>query len=126
MRKPQTPKEVIEEQHKIHMTIILIMGVIILLLVRVYDFKEVVVTHLKKTHTFKITHAKMLEVNKQEPVYSAAPCDHTVLKRGHHWNDVEVQALDDVDCVKVAKKKDVLGLLRSMGPQQPHQLLISP
>ncbi|XP_072035963.1 uncharacterized protein [Amphiura filiformis] len=85
-----------------------------------YDFKGAADTHLKKAHSFKITEQKKLEVNKAGPVkifnhYTAAPCEHTVLKRGHRWNGINVQALEDTNCVKPAKKKDVKGLLQSMG-----------
>ena len=85
-----------------------------------YNFKDVPATHLKTQHSFKITEAKILEVTKSAPVkvynhYSAAPCEHAILKRGHQWNNMEISPLDNTNCVKPAKKRDVLGLLGDMG-----------
>ncbi len=89
----------------------------------VYDFKEVADQNIKKPPTFKISEVKVLGVGPPPaPVivknfYNAAGSPHTLLKRGRNWPTLEAAPLEDTNCVKTAKKRDVKHLLAAMGQE---------
>ncbi|XP_072017397.1 uncharacterized protein [Amphiura filiformis] len=94
----------------------------------VFDFKKVADANLKKPPTFKITETKIREVAPPpapltvKNFYNAGGCQHTLLKRGKNWRALEAAPLDDTDCVKLAKKRDVKGLLIAMGQENNEEI----
>ncbi|XP_041362796.1 short transient receptor potential channel 7-like [Gigantopelta aegis] len=61
----------------------------------------------------------MLQVSKNKfgfkTVYAGEFCQHSFLKKGKKWAQFNPPLLPDINCVKEAKKQDVMKLLEEMG-----------
>ncbi len=62
------------------------------------------------------------ESSRSSPVivknfYNAAGSQHTLLKRGRNWQTLEAAPLEDTNCVKTAKKRDVKHLMAAVGQE---------
>lgn len=83
------------------------------------DFKKAAAAVLRSTRSFKISQARMLEVNGNElglkTAFNGDFCQHAILKRGKNWAQFKPANLPLVSTVKRAKKKDVLSLLEGIG-----------
>lgn len=84
-----------------------------------YDFKAAAAKHCSSTRSFKISDAKVLEISGDKvgfkQMYSGDFCHHTLLKRGRRWETFKPALAPVVNCVKKAKKDDVLKLLGELG-----------
>ena len=88
-----------------------------------YDFKTAAGKHCASARSFKISDAKVLEINSDrvgfEPQYSGEFCYHSLLKRGKkQWETFKPALAPKVNCVKEAKKADVLKLLEELGASE--------
>lgn len=84
-----------------------------------YDYKSAAASYCKSQRSFKISDAKMLRVNSDKvgfkQVYGGDFCDHAILKRGKKWDNFRPAVSPQVNCVKTAKKDDVLKLIGEIG-----------
>ena len=82
-----------------------------------YDFKTEAATFTKTQRSFKISDARVLQVAGDNLGFKAAYggdfCHH--LKRGKRWSQFKPAASSDVNCVKLAKKQDVVKFLDELG-----------
>ena len=53
--------------------------------------------------------------------YGGDFCHHAIRKRGKKWSQFKLAVSPDVNCVKLAKKQDVLKLLDELGVNQTVQ-----
>ena len=84
------------------------------------DFKSEVKKFVKATKTFKISEAKKLLISSDRlevaaSSYHSEPTIHSLLKKGKNWDSFKPQVLAFKNCVKVAKKNDVIRLLAAAG-----------
>ncbi|CAL9701146.1 unnamed protein product [Knipowitschia caucasica] len=84
-----------------------------------YDFKAAAAKHCTSSRSFKISEAKVLEISGDKvgfkPQYGGDFCYHSLLKRGKRWETFKPALAQRVNCVKAAKKADVLKLLGELG-----------
>lgn len=84
-----------------------------------YNFKAAAAKHCVSSRSFKISDARVLEVSGDKvgfkQLYSGDFCYHSLLKRGKRWETFKPALSPMVNCVKVAKKLDVLKLLCELG-----------
>ena len=84
-----------------------------------YDFKAAAASQCCSTRSFKISQARVLEINSDKlgfkPVYASDFCIHSILKRGKTWHSFNPPMVPMINCVKQAKKTDVLKLLDELG-----------
>lgn len=91
-----------------------------------YDFKEAAVRFTTTQRSFKISEARVLQISGDKlgikPVFAGEFCQHSVLKRGKRWCQFKPAPLPDVNCIKEAKRTDVLKLLGELGvPKAVHE-----
>ncbi|XP_060788694.1 uncharacterized protein LOC132893517 [Neoarius graeffei] len=84
-----------------------------------YDFKKEAAAFTTQQRSFKISDARVIQIcGERLDVKSSFAGDftqHSVLKRGKRWPEFAPAPLPDVNCVKLAKKRDVLKLLCELG-----------
>ena len=84
-----------------------------------YDYKAATPAITKTTRTFKISEAKVINIDgdgiKMKTAYNGEFCTHGVLKRGRNWTSFSPALLPLMSTVKPAKKKDVLALVNAIG-----------
>ncbi|XP_041365380.1 uncharacterized protein LOC121380568 [Gigantopelta aegis] len=83
------------------------------------DFKTAAAAHCKSQRSFKISDAKVLRINSDQvgfkQVYGGDFCEHVILKKGRKWENFKPAITPMVNCVKPAKKVDVLKLIDEIG-----------
>lgn len=86
------------------------------------DYKAEVKKFTKVSRTFKISEARVIELDGNtlslKSSYTGHLSQHTVLKRGKSWSNFAPCALPMKSHVKPAKKADVFKLLNEMGAPQ--------
>ena len=86
-----------------------------------YDYKTAATKHCSSSRSFKISEAKVLEINREKLGFMASChgdfCTHSVLKRGKKWDGFQPTIMNNINCVKPAKKKDVMNLITELGVQ---------
>ena len=84
-----------------------------------YDFKSAAALHIKSQRQFKISEAKVLEINGNklgiQTTYAGEYSCHSLLKRGMSWNTFNPRINPMQNCVSSAKRDDVIKLLESIG-----------
>lgn len=87
-----------------------------------YDFKAAAAKHWSSSRSFNISEARVLEIRDDhlgiKQLYSGDFCYHSVLKRGKKWETFKPAVAPRMNCVKEAKKADVLKLLGELGVSQ--------
>ena len=83
------------------------------------DFKAEAAKHCCSSRSFKISKAKVLEINGDQlgmkEGYNGEFSHFNVLKRGKNWNTFNPKQVENINFVNEAKKLDVFGLLRALG-----------
>ena len=91
-----------------------------------FDFKGETDKHCKKARPFKLSEAKVRGINSDQlglkTKYDGQFQVHSVLKRGRMWSSFSPQQSGDINCVKPAKKGDVLKLLEGIGASDEEKL----
>lgn len=84
-----------------------------------YDYKGESARFTKSQRSFKISEARVLQISGDKlgfkSTFAGEFCKHTVLKRGKRWSQFNPPLLPDSNCVKEAKKQDVIKLLDALG-----------
>ena len=84
-----------------------------------FDYKASAAEFCKSKRTFRISDAKVLRIDSDKlgfkQVYGGDFTEHPVLKRGKHWSNFMPTVSPMVNCVKQAKKDDVLKLIDEIG-----------
>ena len=84
-----------------------------------YDFKTEALKHCKQARTFKLSEAKVCEINGDtlgiKTSYYGEFTYHSLLKRGRKWSTYCPNIGEMVNCIKPAKKRDVMKLLDAIG-----------
>ena len=82
------------------------------------DYKSKTTANIKSKRSFKISDAKILEISGDKlsfkSTYCGSSCEHSILKRGKKWANFKPKELGDINCVKDAKRDDVLKLLSEL------------
>lgn len=90
-----------------------------------YDFKEAAARFTTTQRSFKISEARVLQISGDKmglkPAFAGEFCQDSVLKRGKKWFQFKPVLLLDVNCVKEAKRTDVLKLLGELGASKAVQ-----
>lgn len=86
---------------------------------RCCDFKKEAATFTTAPRSFEISDARVVQISGDKlglkPAFVGEFSQHSVLKQGKKWFRFKAAPLPDVNCVKGAKKADVLKLLGEFG-----------
>ena len=87
-----------------------------------FDFKSEAKKHCKQARSYKLSKAKVCEINGDllgiKTTYYGETTAHSVLKRGRKWSTFNPQECEQVNCVKQAKRNDVMKLLKAIGASE--------